>query len=194
VNQYYKFLLIELRLQVPPLSWSIETFKVRQTPLVYDLPWGEMAARVIDGNFAPDVKFAFLLFSRGFGIPLMREKRASRKLLRVNWSDKEREFLNQFPRPIFGQDYLFINKHGECLSEESTRERLNTAIRSLSLDLTHGALRDDARVVQIANTRLESKSIFELYNIKEHGRHSMMLLKLADQVREKRALAANEAE
>ncbi|WP_404884178.1 hypothetical protein [Lactococcus garvieae] len=182
VNQYYRFLIVELHLPVPPLTWSISTNKVIQTPKILKLPWESFSQKVLEGNFTPDEKLTFLLFSKGWSATMMLTPDISKKLLLFEWTKEEQDFLTFFPRPLFHAKHLFLNPKGEPLARGTFTKRLAKIIKFLELDYKHAALRDDARIMYIATHRLDGVQIEKLYGFVLEGRFSKLLLKLAYEV------------
>ena len=182
VNQYYRFLIVELHLPVPPLTWSISTNRVIQTPQILHLPWETFSQKILEGDFTPDEKLTFLLFSKGWSATMMLTPNISKKLLSFEWTKEEQDFLTFFPRPLFHARHLFLNPKGEPLARGTITKRLAKIIKFLELDYKHGALRDDARIMYIATHRLDGVQIEKLYGFVLEGRFSKLLLKLAREV------------
>lgn len=183
VNQYYRFLIVAGHLPVPPLSWSISTQKIKQTPLLLMLPWEEMARDILERNFTEDQKLAFLLFSKGWSIPMMQKPNISKQLLRFEWTKSERDFLVYFPRPILGAEHLFLNGKGDPLPHRTLNKKLSSVLKSFNFPYKHGALRDDARIMYIANHQLTGMDLERLYGFVLEGRFSKTLLNLAQETR-----------
>ena len=182
LNQYYRFLIVELRLPVPPLTWAITTQKREQIPLVLQLPWEEMTRKVLEGNTPGDYKLAFLLFSKGWSIKKMLSAFAGRQLLHFEWSRAEQDFLTYYPRPLIGSEHLFLNRKGELISGKTLAKWLNKTFKTLDLTYKHGVLRDDARIMYIARHRLTGHDLEKLYGFVLEGRFSKTLLKLSEEI------------
>lgn len=182
VNQYYRFLIVELHLPVPPLTWSISTNKVIQTPQILNLPWETFSQKILEGDFTPEEKLTFLLFSKGWSATMMLTPDISKKLLSFEWTKEEQDFLTFFPRPLFHTKRLFLNPKGEPSARGTITKRLGKITKYLELDHKHGALRDDARIMYIANHQIDGPKIEKLYGFVLEGRFSKLLLKLAREV------------
>jgi len=182
VNQYYRFLITEARLPVPPLTWSVSTNKLKQTPELLMLPWEALAKRVIESQLPEDHKLIFLLFSKGWSLPMMMAPYSSRKLLHFNWTEQERQFLHDYSYPLFNKEHLFVKSTGEPYHHNTINKHLRRVILELGLKQKHGALRDDARIMYIAHHNLDGTAIEKQYGFVLGGRFSSLLLRLAREV------------
>ena len=191
LNQYYRFLIVEARLPVPPLTWAIATQKREQIPKVLQLDWETLAQKVLEGNYTEDEKLIFLLFSKGWSTRKMLSSFAGQQLLRFEWTKSERDFLTFFHRPVIGAKHLFLNKKGNPISPDTLTRRLNRVLKQFDLPYKHGVLRDDARIMYIANHNLNGQEIEKLFGFVSEGRFSKLLLKLSDEIRKNKQVSSN---
>lgn len=96
---------------------------------------------------------------------------------------KRREFIASFSPSLFGSEFLFTNRRGEALSRRAVNNRLAEILKVFELPHKHGALRDDARIMYIANHNLDAIEIEKQYGFVLGGRFSTLLLRLAREVK-----------
>lgn len=183
LNQYYKFLIVELRLPVPPLTWAISTEKIQRAKQALHLDWTQMAQQILeDKDLRVDSKLAFLLFSKGWSTKMMGTPGNAHLLPLFKWTDQESTFLQEYPRHLSEEEFLFINALGNKMPHITLLSRLSNALSVFALPHKHGALRHDARVSYIAQNNLKALNIQKLYGFKASGRWVEELLKDADKM------------
>ncbi len=90
-----------------------------------------------------------------------------------------------------GAEHLFLNQKGNPTSTDTLMRRLNRVLNQFKLPYKHGVLRDDARIVYIANHRLNGQEIEKLFGFASEGHFSKLLLKLSDEFRKNKQDSSN---
>lgn len=183
LNQYYKFLIVELHLPVPPLTWAISTEKIQRVKQALHLDWTQMAQQILENkDLRVDSQLAFLLFSKGWSTKMMGTPDNAHLIPLFQWTEQEAAFLREYPRHLSEEEFLFINAQGNKMPHMTLLSRLSKALSIFNLPHKHGALRHDARVSYIAKHNLDALDIQTVYGFKASGRWVEELLKDANKM------------
>lgn len=184
INQYYRFLLVQKRLNVPPLIWTITTQKIESYLSEEWVDWDNKIDQVLGGNLQPREKLAFLLFAKGLSLTQMCKKDMPSKIQNWEWRTNELDFLNGYNN-IFKFDFFFYHRDGAPLAHKTVAKLLSKANQSIELTQKHALLKENARIHCIATNQLNAEDIYERYQIKVGGTVSNELLNKAKRYRVK---------
>jgi hypothetical protein len=185
INQYYRFLLVQKRLNVPPLIWTITTQKIESYLSEEWVDWDNKIDQVLGGNLQPREKLSFLLFAKGLSLTQMCKKDMPAKTQNWEWRTNEFDFLNGYSNNIFQFDYFFYHRDGAPLAHKTVAKLLSKANQSIELTQKHALLKENARIHCISAHQLNAEDIYERYQIKVGGTVSNELINKAKRYRVK---------
>lgn len=185
INQYYRFLLVHKRLNVPPLIWTITTQKIESYLSEEWVDWENKIDQVLGSHLQPREKLAFLLFSKGLSLTQICKQGMPSKIKSWEWRTNELDFLNRYSNNIFQFDYFFYHRNGAPLAHKTVVKLLSKTNQSIELTQKHALLKENARIHCIATHHLNAEDIYERYQIKVGGTVSNELINKAKRYRVK---------
>ncbi|GFH41252.1 hypothetical protein [Pseudolactococcus insecticola] len=172
VNSYYKFLLVELRLNVPPLSWTIDKKKLDKLIKYPEYDWQELTEKVIlDDSFDDSEKAIFLFISKG--LTRTQILAGTRDLGDyIPYSNIERNFIHDLKEklsdvPVYiTEGVMVVSKREKKKPQRAAiNKMLAGVLKTLGITEKSGTLTSDARIYNALINDWGAREIEDNYNL-----------------------------